>query len=60
MEKIEATDFLKWKIAKLEAWGGSQEVFVVPMLLEFIEKYYCLLLLLLTYLLHGAGSFLRS
>ena len=32
MEKIEVTGSLKWKIAKLEAWGGSQEVFVVSML----------------------------
>jgi len=38
MEKTEVTDFLRWKIAKLEAWGGSQEVFVVSMLLEFTEK----------------------
>jgi len=45
-EKIEVTDFLRWKIAKLEAWRGSQEVFVVSMLLEFTEKYCCLLLLL--------------
>jgi len=46
MEKIEVTDSLKWKIAKLEAWGGSQEVFVLSMLLEITEKYCCLLLLL--------------
>jgi hypothetical protein len=28
-KKIEVADPLKWKIAKLEAWGRSQEVFVV-------------------------------
>ena len=46
MEKIDVTYSLKWKIAKLEAWGGSQKVFVVSMLLEITEKYCCLLLLL--------------
>jgi hypothetical protein len=46
MEIIEVTGYLKWKIPKLEAWGGSQEVFVVSMLLEITEKYCCLLLLL--------------
>jgi hypothetical protein len=46
MEEIEVTNSLKWEIAKLEAWGGSKEVFVVSMLLEITEKYCCLLLIL--------------
>jgi len=46
MDKIEVADSLKWKIAKLEACGRSQEVFVVSILLEITGKYCCLLLLL--------------
>jgi hypothetical protein len=46
MDKIEVADSLKWKIATLEAWGRSQEVFVVSILLEITGKYCCLLLLL--------------